>query len=167
MTIIEVNPIIQEDIRNLCRRPYPGHPKGCPNYGKRSTCPPDAPIYDSLYDLSRPVFAIITEFNLEAHAKRMREIHPDWSEAQLYCVLYWQGGARKNLRSNIAKFLSQHPGYKAETVPEAMGVNVTRTLWNAGIILEWPKHPERIKIARQVALAAIPRKAEKVGGRFF
>jgi hypothetical protein len=27
----------------LCRLPYPNHPKGCPNYGKRALCPPKAP----------------------------------------------------------------------------------------------------------------------------
>jgi predicted metal-binding protein len=42
-------------------------------------------------------------------------------------------------------------GYNFETCPEAMGVNVTKTMSNAGIILEWP--PENI--AYKIAIAGI------------
>jgi len=48
--------------------------------------------------------------------------------------------------------LSKLDGYRAETCPEAMGVNVTLTLDAEGITLEWPP----VRIARQVALIAYP-----------
>lgn len=151
-SILPVNPVIDPAMRALCLRPYRGHKHGCPNYGRRKTCPPEAPMYDDIYDLSKPVFAIINEFDLAGHVSKMKTKHPKWSYAQLSCLLYWQGSARKVLRTKIKDFLIEHPGYVAETCPEAMGVNVTQTLADAGVILEWPP----ILIARQVALAGIP-----------
>jgi predicted metal-binding protein len=41
--------------------------------------------------------------------------------------------------------------YKVTTCPEAMGVNITETMKDAGIILEWP--PENVTY--QIALAGI------------
>ena len=77
-----------------------------------------------------------------------------FADRQLYCVLYWQPKARKQLNGHI-EYLCCGPLYKygAERCPEAMGVNVFETLANAGLELEWPPR----KIARQVALLGIPR----------
>lgn len=74
------------------------------------------------------------------------------SDRQLRCVLYWQGGARAELKRQIAAALRTLPGCRAETCPEAMGVNVTATLAAEGITLEWLP----VRIARQVALIAYP-----------
>jgi len=84
----------------------------------------------------------------------MRATHPDWSKRQLRCVLYWQGTARAELKRRIEAALHAMPGTRAETSPEAMGVNVTATLAAEGIKLEWPP----VRIARQVALIAYPKK---------
>lgn len=142
--------ILDKRVRGLCAKPYPLHPKGCPNFGKRETCPPQARLYQDVYDLSAPVYAVVNEFDLGGHVGRMREAHPDWSDRQCRCVLYWQGGARKALKQRIAEALRDPrcAGYRAETCPEAMGVNVTETLRRAGIELEWPP----VRTARQVAL---------------
>jgi predicted metal-binding protein len=148
---VEVKPVIDNAVRYLCIKPYYNHPKGCPNYGRRCSCPPYASMFGDEYDLDKPVFAIINMFFLQDHVFRMAELHPDWSERQLKCVLYWQGGARKQLAKKCAEFLKEHPGYNIETCPEAMGVNVTATLKNVGIQLEWPP----VIIARQVALAGV------------
>lgn len=150
--LLEVKPVVHRGIQDLCRRPYPGHPKGCPNYGHKLGCPPLAPLFSEVFDLSKDVFAIIIEFDLEQHTARMRLKHPSWSESQCRCLLYWQPKVRKLLKGEVARFLPSHPGYVAEMTPEAMGVDVTRTLRNAGVILEWP--PRRI--VRQVALAGVP-----------
>ena len=81
----------------------------------------------------------------------MKEKHPNWSERQIYCCLYWQKTARKQLLAGIKEFLKEHKGYTVTTCPEAMGVEVTKTLEAVGIELEWePKN-----IACQVALAGI------------
>jgi hypothetical protein len=136
----------------LCALPYPGHRRGCPNLGKKEGCPPCYPLFWDKFDLSKPVFAIVNEFDLEAHVLRMKLRHPDWSDRQLRNCLYWQPKARKCLRTMAAAFRFDHPGYAVEFTPEARGVNVTETLHEAGLDLEWPP----VKVARQVAFAAIP-----------
>lgn len=150
-----VEPTLDANMTSLCTMPYPLHPKGCPNYGKRDSCPPSARFYADVYDLNKPVYAVVNEFNLGAHASRMKEKHENWSDRQLYCVLYWQGTARKQLRLKIkeALGLAKLDGYCAETCPEAMGVNVTDTLAKVGVCLEWPPR----YFARQVALLGVLR----------
>lgn len=147
--IIPVMPVIDYSVRNLCIYPYPGHKKGCPNFNKKNGCPPGAKLFDTVYDLSQPIFAIIHKFDLAGHVARMKGLHPEWSQRQLECCLYWQPRARKQLLQHIKYFLSDHPGYKVEACPEAMGVNITGTLKNSGLILEWPPK----EWAYQVALA--------------
>lgn len=151
--IISVVPVVDYAVRGLCVKPYPGHPKGCPNYNKKNGCPPEAQKYDEVYDLSQPVYAIINKFDFKNHTDRMRQLHPDWSERQVRCCLYWQPRARKQLLTAIKSFWTDltHRKYSVETCPEAMGVNITATLAAAGITLEWP--PETMTY--QVALAGI------------
>ncbi len=151
--IIPVIPVIDYRVRRLCLKPYPGHKKGCPNYDKKDGCPPKAKPFGAVYDLSQPIYAIVNKFDFASHVNRMKELHPEWSQRQLECCLYWQPKARNQLLQHIKYFLSNHPRYKVETCPEAMGVNVTETLKNSGIILEWP--PKIMSI--QVALAGIPK----------
>lgn len=153
MPFIQVSPVIDYNVRSLCIRPYPGHPKGCPNYGKKEGCPPNAPLFDKRYDLSRPAYAIINKFDFAKHVNRMKERHPEWSKRQLECCLYWQPRARKQLLQQIKYFLIYHPGYAVTTCPEAMGVDVTASMRNIGIELEWP--PETVTY--QVALAGVLR----------
>ncbi len=141
--------VIEPRVRGMCRLPYPGHPKGCPNFNHKQGCPPACRLFAERFDLQQPVFAIVNEFDLAAHVARMRASHPGWSQRQLECCLYWQPAARKDLAFKIRQFLFGHPGYTADTCPEAGGVNVTETLRQVGVELEWP--PKRI--VRQVAIA--------------
>jgi predicted metal-binding protein len=157
--LVKATIVIDHTVRSLCREPYPLHPRGCPNFGKKPTCPPHAPRFEDTYDLSKPAYCVVNEFDLGAHITAMRKRHPDWSSRQLRCCLYWQGTARKRLEQGIAAALldPKLTGLVAERSPEAMGVDVTATLRGAGIELEWP--PERI--ARQVAILAFPRRRPK------
>jgi hypothetical protein len=141
----------------LCRLRYPGHPRGCPNLGRKPGCPP-CPSFADRFDLSRPVYAVVNEFDLAAHILRMRLRHPKWTDRQLRNCLYWQPRARRQLRNRVVAFFLQpgHDGYAVDYGPEAGGVDVTATLRRAGIELEWP--PRRI--ARQVALLGMPKKEE-------
>jgi len=136
--------------------PYPNHKHGCPNYGKRDTCPPKAPLFGDIFNYGLPVYAVINEYDLGSHVEKMRQRHPDWSLRQLQCCLYWQGTARRQLRKAVKEALKAHKGYIAIYVPEAMGVDVTATLKAAGVYLEWPPK----KIVRQVALIARLREKE-------
>lgn len=124
--------------RSICIKKYKNHKKGCPNYGKKPDCPPDAPMFDQVFDITKPIYAIYSTYNLNAHVEKMRVKHPQWTETQLLNVLYWQGTARKYLKDNIALFneLFRSKGYYSTTSPEAMGVDVTLTLKNVGIDLE-------------------------------
>ncbi len=144
-TIIVVNPAFQD----MCKRPYPGHPKGCPNYGQRAICPPRQRLLFNIFDCSIENFHLIyVSFDLASHVKRMKEKHPKWTDKQLKCCLYWQGTARKDLRKEIQRFKKIF--HVVTEVLEAMGVNVTKLMEdNANIKLEWP--PENI--VYKVALA--------------
>jgi len=141
--------VIDLRMRGMCRLAYPNHRRGCPNFGKKLQCPPDCPMFTENIDITKPMFAIVNEFDLGAHVERLRAKYPAWTLRQLQCCLYWQPKARKALRAEIAKFRKDHPQLFVDECPEAGGVNVTETLRNAGIELEWPP----MKIARQVAIA--------------
>ena len=151
--LFQVDPIINPRVRSYCRLPYPGHPRGCPNFGRRDICPPKAPHFEKIVDIDASVYCIVNKFDLKAHADVMRARHPDWSEAQIYCCLYWQGTARKHLRHKMQQFLSEHAGLTAIYVPEAHGVDVTATMASIGECLEWPPR----NVAYQVALAGAAR----------
>lgn len=151
MTLGLVEPVIQYMVRSLCVRPYHNHPRGCPNYGRRPTCPPDAPRLEQIIDISAPVYCIYNRFDLATHVKGMQAKHPNWSERQLYCCLYWQPKARKELLEQIREFMHEIQGHGLQIVPtpEACGVNVTGTMRQINVELEWPPRT----IAYQVVLA--------------
>jgi hypothetical protein len=150
--VVELRQIaLYPDSGKLCKLPYPGHPKGCPCYGSKAECPPKCVQFVDKIDTSKPVYAIINEFDLANHMRRMKLRHPQWSDRQLRCCLYWQTGARKKLAAKVTAFLVEHEDYAADFCPEAEGVNVTQTLRLSGINLEWPPR----KIARQVAFVGV------------
>ena len=139
-------------VRALCRQPYHGHPKGCPNWNTRPTCPPDAKMLTELLDVSSPMYCIYSAFDLASHVARMRARHPDWSDRKLACCLYWQGTSRKMLREIVRRFLQEHPRCEIVYCPEACGVDVTATMASIGVHLEWPP----VAVAYHVALAGAP-----------
>ncbi len=146
-----VIPVLEPSVRGMCRLPYEGHPKGCPNFGVAERCPPKVVHLDEAYDLGAPFYAVWSAFPLGEHVAAMRAKHPDWSERQLRCVLYWQGTARKRLKAEIAKFRGEHPeiDWLVETTPEAMGMHVGKTMVQVGVVLPWPP----AELAYHVALA--------------
>ncbi len=151
MPFAVVSPVLDKSVRGLCVRPYPNHPRGCPNFNKKAGCPPGVLLYCQLYDPDRAV-AVWNVFDLAAHVRRLRAQHPDWTQRQLECCLYWQGTARKALRSEIKTALEAHPGTQTVTCPEAMGVNVTATMASIGVELEWPPVNATVQVALLVYL---------------
>jgi predicted metal-binding protein len=133
-------------MREFCRRPYFNHKNGCPAFGKKQGCPPDAPLFDKYFDIKQEIFAVVNKFNLRKHVERMKEKHPKWSYRQLVCCLYWQPKARKRLEKKIKRI--DRKDLVVSRCPEAMGLNVTETLANAGLELEWPP----VNIVCQVAV---------------
>lgn len=148
-----VRPVVDLAVRSLCTRPYPGHKKGCPNYNKRGSCPPQSELIEHALDLERPIYCIWNVFPFGRYVRRMKKLHPEWSERQCKCCLYWQGTARKQLNARITCLLdSRRTGMVVVRCPEAKGVNVTATMLSLGIRLEWPPRD----VAYQVALAGFP-----------
>lgn len=150
--ISQVTPVIDYSVRGICVRKYEGHPRGCPNFDCKKGCPPSAPKFDVYFDMAKPIYAIVTTFDLGGHRERMKLAHPHWSERQLVNCLYWQSGARAALKREVKIWLKEHPLYEANFCPEALGVNITETLLRIGLTLEWPPR----HWARQVALAGVP-----------
>lgn len=154
---IKVIPVIDAAVRQLCCKPYPNHPKGCPNHGCRPTCPPEARLwFDVVCRVDFATWLFWTRFDIAAHRERMKLKHPQWSRRQLDCCLYWQNTARKPLRDYF-KVYWQMPNFFWTMCPEAMGVNVTQTMHEIGVELEWP--PE--KWAYQIAMGGWLRKKVK------
>ena len=124
-----------------CTLPYPNHPKGCPNYAKKDTCPPFSKKID---EISKPPYYLVIEnFDIEKQAKRMKERHPEWSDRQCRNLLYWQKGVTKKLREEANSFLqTNEKDLILLKVPEAHGVNLFQTCENIGIKLE--KNPQKI-----------------------
>jgi len=121
-----VEPVIDYRARDWCKLPYPDHPHGCPNYGRRASCPPRAPRVDDYFDLSQPVWLVAVEFDLQGHVDRMKRLHPGWSDRQARCVLYWQAGVNKELET-LVRYLGENAGLCYTLCPEAMGVQVIKT----------------------------------------
>ena len=144
-----VRPIFLTELPgNLCRLEYPNHPNGCPNYGRKGGCPPNAQPLKRLIKFS-PIYVIWNVFLFGRHVQKMKYKHPEWSERQARCCLYWQGAARKQLRIEVGNFLLAHSDMYIIRCPEASGVNVTATMASIAKFLEWPPR----EIAYQVVLA--------------
>ena len=130
-----------------CKLSYSNHPKGCPNYGKKKTCPPFTEKYYKKID--PPYFLIIQEFDIESHAKKMKKAHPSWSESQCRNLLYWQKGVVKKSKEkayDFAKSLGNE--FIVLEVPEANGVHVFQTCRNVCVTIE----PNPKKIIRKVMI---------------
>lgn len=141
--------VISHKAGDWCRLPYPNHKNGCPNYGKADRCPPKAPMVQTVFDISKPLYLVHSEFDLKSHVGRMQSSHPEWSDRQCRCVLYWQPHSRKQLKDRVrmARFVL---GTNIETsCPEGMGVNVYATARLSGLYLGKIK---TLFICRHVAL---------------
>ncbi|MFA5733260.1 MAG: DUF2284 domain-containing protein [Acidithiobacillus sp.] len=125
--------IVNKNARDWCLLPYPGHPKGCPNYGKKIICPPTVPLITSFFDLNKPSWFVVISFDLKSHMEKMKQKHESWSDRQCKCVLYWQKGANKILKEYALSILKQKQNTRITTCPEAMGVNVILTLRSLSI----------------------------------
>jgi hypothetical protein len=115
-------------------------------------------MFETRFDMTQPVYAVINRYDLASHTKRMKERHPDWSPRQLACCLYWQPLARRQLMALIEDFLRKNPGYSVTVTPEAMGIDVATTLARAGLRLPWPPVTEAYQVA--IAGARLPRRRE-------
>jgi len=125
--------VIDERSRKWCTLPYPDHPKGCPNYGKKDVCPPMAPLVSDFIDLSKTHWLAVYRFDIALHEERMQE-RKARSRRQARNPLYWQGWVRARLRDACDGFCRREAETLVYTlIPEAMGVNVFRTVIPLGL----------------------------------
>jgi hypothetical protein len=139
-----VSAILQyhERVRSWCSLPYPGHPKGCPNVDKVSQCPSLIGMVDDIFDLSKAHYFVVVEFDIGDFAAGMKEKHPEWSDKQCRCCLYWQNTVRKNLRAYCNYFVAGVDNWIYTLIPEAMGVHVFKTMRKLSIVLQ--RNPQEL-----------------------
>mgnify|MGYP001610250383 CR=1 FL=1 len=145
----EIKICVDYRVRSLCVKPYYNHPSGCPNFGKRDNCPPNAPRIKNTIDLNREIYAIWNIFDFKNHCNKIREKHLNWSQRQIECCLWWQPTARKQLKKIIKDFQKIFPNLKVIELPEAQGVDLTEIMKSIGIKLEYPPK----NITYQIVLA--------------
>lgn len=144
---VQANLTIDYRAREWCKLPYPLHPKGCPNYRHKYGCPPKTPLVEDVIDLEKSCWLVVVEFDLGSHIERMLSLHPDWSNRQARCVLYWQGTVNRELklRSFVAK--TEYPNADIFLTPEAMGVHVIKTMQSLGFPIETQPARRVFKVA--------------------
>jgi len=138
--------IISNRVGQWCKIPYPNHPRGCPKYGQDASCPPMAKF---IFDVSKPLYFVHSEFNLESHVFRMKKRNPHWSNLQCKCVLYWQGTSRKQMKERVKDAMWSLATNIFSDCPEGMGVNVYVTARLSGLKLERIRH---LKTCRHISL---------------
>ncbi|MFH1173616.1 MAG: hypothetical protein V1725_00600 [archaeon] len=151
--------VLDKKLQHMCKKPFYGHPHGCPNYGKKKGCPPQ-PLLDRMFDFDRQLYVIYTAFPVGKFAERMHKRHADWTDRQCYNPRLWQGTARKQHDADVQQFLKQYVGCAIIKSPEAHGVNVSGLMQSLGVILDWhwpPKHSLE-NVVYQVSLGGHPAK---------
>lgn len=141
--------VINPNVRSLCVCPYPDHPKGCPNFNKKETCPPKTSMIQFFVDFHQPILFLIVRFNLAQHIAKMKERHPDMTDRQAKCLLYWQPHVHVEQMKMERDFftLRSYSDYRITYSPEAMGVDVFKTLKAYNILYEQNPINEVVKIA--------------------
>jgi predicted metal-binding protein len=130
-----------------CTLPYPGHPNGCPNFDRRSDCPPGTPYFLDIYNPS--VYIASLYFNFGEYVKARRQVHKNWSEKALKNPRHWQSHVRAELRKYINTDLGKPELFEYIPLysPEAMCVNVHLTCKRAGLQLQWPPQEHTYQVA--------------------
>jgi hypothetical protein len=141
--------IFRKQIQDYCMLPYPGHPKGCPNYGMRDHCPPRVRLIDHYLDINRPLYLVIEEFDLSKQIQRMLILHPNWSDRQARNCLYWQKSVRNKLKQKVDLVMSVLGLDGYTTIPEGQGVQMYSTCLLSGLKLE---RIRGLKLHRQIAI---------------
>ena len=136
--------------RCMCLKPYPGHPDGCPNYGKPG-CPPNTPMYDQVFDMDEPIYAIVTNYDLEEYFNQRRKNRPDLPEGQIRNSRCWQPRTKKENDYAVRDFLNKlnRKDYVATRLLESMGVDVIGTMKEIGLEIKFPviDHVYRVSFA--------------------
>ncbi len=137
-----------------CTLPYDNHSKGCPNYGKKNTCPPDAPYLEHEVKSYEHIYLLYLRFDFEMYRvirgnEWINKGFP-YTEKQLRCLLYYQPSIKRIIKNHIINKLFtlgsiyvlgcgsglRLPFQKIVYSMEAVGINVFKTLKNNNIYHE-------------------------------
>ena len=131
---------IDYTVRDYCTLPFPGHPEGCPNFGKKKECPPSAPLVKDFIDLSKPHYFMVADCDFSAGTEKPKNRSEDttWN---------WNEYVEPILCERIKEFQKEHPGTVFTMHPSAVGVDVFKTAQNVGILLEFSPDESFCKIA--------------------
>lgn len=130
--------IINSHVREWCKKPYSGHPHGCPNYNQKPNCPEEAPLIQDFMDLNKKLWFISFKFNLKNQAEKMklrpRKNGKPWTEKQARCSRLWQNSVNKLLTNACIHFCIN--GRIFDLRPEGKGVYVIKTAKKVGIPID-------------------------------
>ena len=124
-------------VMTWCGKVYPRHKRGCPKFGAAYGCPPNSEYVLDVIDFTKPVYIVYNTFDLAAHMRKMEKRHPEWSDAMLRNVLYWQPKSRKGLNTRLNMCFDK--GYiRGDSVSsgEHIGVNLYATCRRHGLQLD-------------------------------
>ena len=117
---------IDKGIVGLCKIPYHGHSKGCPNHGKKAGCPPGLLSLDSIFDFNEDIHVVYTKFKVGEFAERMKIMHPEWKD-QTYLDNPKFSNKVRELKN---KLIEKNPDWKADYFPAE-----NKTYWKSS--REW------------------------------
>jgi len=138
--------IIEHPIKQCahwCGMPYPGHPKGCPNYlgkgDKRNRICKNNATHNmqlsDLFDLDKPVWMVWSRFDVDEQERRMQARWPDWTPRQCRNLRLWQSSLVSVVKKkSIQMAIKAGPEYVIIT--SGFGLNVYRTCWKAGVKID-------------------------------
>ncbi|MFX1479986.1 MAG: hypothetical protein ACFFCI_17850 [Promethearchaeota archaeon] len=90
------------EIEDLCYRPYPDHPKGCPNIEKCAHMNiPNFGVLTSHLEYDYYFYLVYAKFDFKRYKESRKEEHLNWTERQVECLLYWQN----SVKSLLSKYL--------------------------------------------------------------
>lgn len=147
---VQIDPkvvVIDKTFMGMCKLPFYGHPRGCPNYGKKEGCPPSKFVESDIFDFNQDLFVIYTPFNVGIFAERMKQTHLEWAKfpRQWYNPRRWQPSARALHRDDLDEFhKATDLSYYEDNSPEARGVNVSSLMNSIGIPLNWQWPPAHV-----------------------
>lgn len=145
--------VYERKIQFYCKRPFPAHPEGCPNFGVKKGCPPNEKLIDEIIDLEKDVFLIITEFHFKDYTNKFDVLSDAWFERE-----NWEPLAKKQHAREVDEFLKEHTNYTADDCPEARGVNLGAMLQEQKEIkLDWTWPPKPTSTTYVISLAGFKR----------
>ncbi len=132
-------------IQYLCELPYPDHPNGCPNYNKNPLCPPHSPNRKEILKKYQYFTLFMVKFDFKRHKEQMKMNHPDWSDRQIACNLYYQSHIKKLFYAYVSPYyvypnqvlMGCGSGFGTNIYSmESVGINVFQTLKKLNYQLE-------------------------------